>query len=448
MRTTEPLETTVAPVTSADRAGLARAMTRWHLTALSINGIIGAGIFGLPSSAARILGASSPIAFALCAVIVYVFVLCFAEAASHFTETGGPYLYARSAFGRFVGFEVGWSIWLSRVSAFAANTNLLVAYLGFFLPGMTSPVGRTLVLTIVPAVLMIINIRGVTGGARFGTILALIKAGALMLFAIVGLAFVDWTRFSGMSFSAQAHWGEAILLLIYAYTGFEATVIPAAEAKDPVRDTGWALMVALGVSAMIYVTVQIVAVGTVPDLASSQKPLVDSAQTFLGPVAGSLISFLVCVSVIGNLSGNALASPRVTYAFAEHRDFPALFAKVHARYGTPVISIVFFCVIAAILAISGTFVWLATVSVVARLAAYLVTCLAVPLLRKRSGGRAAFKIPYGPTIPLLGIVLCVWLLTQASSHDIRAFILACAVGAVLYLARPRTGHIGVPSDTA
>src|SRR5262249_7166772 len=156
--------------------------------------------------------------------------------------------------------------------------NLLLTYAGFFVPAITSPVGRILMLTVVPAVLMVINIRGVTGGAGFGTILAAIKVGALMLFGVFGLAFVDWTRFSGVSFSTQANWGEAILLLIYAYTGFEATVIPSGEAKDPARDTAWALIVALAVSAVIYVTVQTVAVGTVPDLASSQKPLVDSAQ--------------------------------------------------------------------------------------------------------------------------------------------------------------------------
>jgi len=299
----------MAPQAIAHRAAVSRRMTRWHLAGLSINGIIGAGIFGVPSSAARILGVSSPIAFALCAVIVYVFVLCFAEAASHFTESGGPYVYARTVFGRFVGFEVGWAMWLARVSAFAANTNLLVAYAGFFVPEITSPVGRTLVLTIVPALLMVINIRGVTGGARFGTILALFKAGALMLFGVLGLAFVDWTRFSGVTFSTQANWGEAILLLIYAYTGFEGTVFPSGEAKDPAKDTAWALIVTLAISAIIYMTVQTVAVGTVPGLASSEKPLVDSAQIFLGPLAGSLISALVCVSIIGNLSGNALASP-------------------------------------------------------------------------------------------------------------------------------------------
>src|SRR5207248_2163924 len=173
------------------------------------------------------------------------------------------------------------------------------------------------------------------------------------------------------------------------------------------------------------------------DLASSDKPLVDSGQVFLGSIAGALISTLVCVSVIGNLSANALGAPRITYALAEHGDFPALFAKLHPAYGTPAISIAFFSVVAMILALSGTFVWLATVSVVARLATYLVTCLAVPALRRRSAQRSSFSIPLGPIIPIAGVLLSIWLFTQASSADLRAFVLACVAGAVLYLARPR-----------
>src|ERR1044071_4819644 len=132
---------------------LVRAMTRWDLTALAVNGIIGAGIFGLPATAAKLLGYASPLSFILCAAIVFVFVLCFAEVASHFTETGGPYLYGRAIFGSFVGFEVGWSVWLARVSAFASNSNILVAYLSFFIPQVASGFGRAAVLISVPAVL-------------------------------------------------------------------------------------------------------------------------------------------------------------------------------------------------------------------------------------------------------------------------------------------------------
>src|SRR5215467_9050472 len=174
------------------RPALLRVLSRWHLTALSVNNIVGAGIFGLPAAAAGLLGAASPLAFVLCAFIVYLLVLCFAEAAGYFRETGGPYLYARAAFGRFVGFQVGWSAWLARVSSFAANSNLLVGYLAFLVPGVTSGMGRAAVLIVVPAVFAILNIRGIEQSARVGAVLAMTKVGALVLFTAIGLGFMRW----------------------------------------------------------------------------------------------------------------------------------------------------------------------------------------------------------------------------------------------------------------
>jgi len=430
MRQTETID-------KSGRTGLVRGMTRWHLVGMSINGIIGAGIFGLPAAVAKILGPASPIAFALCALITYSFVLCFAEAASHFKETGGPYLYSRTVFGRLVGFEVGWSAWLARVSAFGANSNLLVSYIAFFSPRASEEPILTVLLTIVTATLMLINIRGVTGGARFGAALAILKVGALLLFVIVGLVFVNWNQFSAVSITTQLNWGQAILLLIYAFTGFEVTTVPAAEARDPQRDIGSALVIALLVCAILYIAVQTVAIGTVDDLASSQRPLVESARLFWGPSAGALISVLVCISIVGNLSGSLLNSPRMTFAMAEHGEIPAFFAKVHPVYRTPVVSIICFALVSLILAASGTFVWLATVSVIARLVTYLATCLAVPGLRKRATGPGGFRLPLGPVIPVIGTVLCGWLFLQASIRDLVGFSLAALVGAGLYLVRPR-----------
>lgn len=412
-------------------------MTRWDLTALAINGIIGSGIFGLPSIVARLLGVSSPIAFVVCGIIVYVFVLCFAEVASHFSETGGPYLYARTIFGPFAGFEVGWSVWLARVSAFAANSNVFIIYLGFFLPQLTSGLGRAAALVIIPLVLTVINIRGVRSGAHVGDIFAGAKVAALGLFVLVGFFFVDWSRFSGFGLPGTANFGAALLLLVYAFTGFEYAVIPAAEAKNPRKDIAWALITALGICAVIYISVQVVAIGTVPNLPAAPRALADSAQNMVGPIGGGVISLLVMVSVTGNLSALVLVSPRLTYAFSERRDFPAFFGKLHPEHKTPVVSIVFFAAIGSILAISGNFQQLATVSVVARLVNYIVTCAAVPILRKRSGAEGHFRMPFGPVIPILGIALAIWLLFQATRTDIIGFVIASVVGALLYLARPR-----------
>jgi amino acid transporter len=418
---------------------LIRALTRWDLTALALNGILGSGIFGLPAIAARQLGYASPLAFILCAGIVYVFVLCFAEVASHFTETGGPYLYGRTIFGSFVGFEVGWSVWLARVSAFATNSGVFAAYFAFFVPQAGSGLGRAATLIAVSAILTIINIRGVSGGAKFGGVFAAAKIAALALFAGVGLAYVDWGRVSTMAIPQNAGWGVAILGLVYTFTGFEYAVIPAAEAKNPRRDLGWALVIALGLCVALYVSIQMVALGTLPlnELAASSRPLADAGRNFLGPIAGGVVAALACVSILGNLSALVLVSPRLTLAFAERRDFPAVFGRLDPQYGTPVVSIVFFTAIGSLLAIYGSFQWLVIVSVLARLLNYVVTCLALPIMRRRSDEPPRFKIPMGFAIASVGVLLCVWLFFQAPNDTKIAFIFACVVGAVLYRARPR-----------
>src|SRR5262245_62082206 len=206
---------------ATEKPSLVRAMTRWDLTALALNGIIGSGIFGLPATAAKLLGFGSPIAFGLCALIVYVFVLCFAEAASHFSDSGGPYLYGRTIFGSFVGFEVGWSVWLARVSAFATNSGIFASYLSFFVPQVATGLGRAIVLIAIPAFLAYINIRGVQGGARCGGAFAIMKIVALVLFGLIGMAYVDWSRFASATIPENANWGIALLGLIYTFTGFE-----------------------------------------------------------------------------------------------------------------------------------------------------------------------------------------------------------------------------------
>ena len=411
---------------------LVRALGRGDLTALAVNGIIGAGIFGLPSAVAGLLGGASPIAFVACAGIVAIIVLCFAEIASHFTETGGPYLYARSAFGPLVGFEVGWAIWLARVSAFAANANLLISYFGFFLPGADQGFMRVVLLTAVVGFLAGANARGVRLGAKLGDAFAVLKILPLIAFGTVGLFFVDWGAFSAIEAPASGSFGSAVLLLIYAFTGFEYAAIPAGEARHPKKDISWALIYALGIAAVIYLAVQVVAVGTLPSLAQSERPLADAGASFLGPVAGGVMAMAALISIFGNLSAVMLIGPRLTYAFAERGEFPKFFGGLHSRFRTPIASIVVFAVIVWLMALSGTFVWLATISVVARIGAYMVTCAAVPVLRKRSKTRPEFQLKFGPLLPALAIGLGIWLYAQTNLEDTLAFLVAIIVGSVIY----------------
>ena len=235
---------------SPEAVGLIRGIRRWDLVAIAINGIIGAGIFGLPSKVFSLIGPYSLIAFVACAVVVTLFILCFAEVGSRFDETGGPYLYAREAFGPAVAFEIGWLIWLARLTAFAANCNLLVAYLSYFLPAATNPFWRASIIVTVVFVLATINFIGVRQAAIVSNLFTVGKLIPLMIFIAIGLFFLNPTAFTLGPPPTTGAFSQSVLLLIYAFTGFEMAAIPAGEVRDPKKDLPRALLIAIGVVAV------------------------------------------------------------------------------------------------------------------------------------------------------------------------------------------------------
>ncbi|MBA2735151.1 MAG: amino acid permease, partial [Pyrinomonadaceae bacterium] len=269
---------------------LVRGISRWDLVAITINTIIGAGIFGLPSKVTALIGSYSLFAFIACAVIIGFIVLCFAEVASRFRETGGMYLYAREAFGAVVGFEVGWLYWIVRITTFAANCNLMLAYLGFFVPTANEGVLRIALISAVVALLSIVNFIGVRQSAIMTNVFTVGKIVPLLIFATVGLFYIQPENFSFAATPDYNSFSSAVLLLIYAYVGFEAAVIPAGETKDPQKNIPFALLTALLFCAVLFIIIQIVAIGTLPELAASERPLADAAGKFMGSFGAAFIA--------------------------------------------------------------------------------------------------------------------------------------------------------------
>src|SRR5215475_1009748 len=267
------------------QSGLIRGIRRWDLVAVAINGIIGAGIFGLPSKVYALIGPYSLIAFAACALVVALVVLCFAEVGSRFSETGGPYLYSRVAFGPVVGFEVGWLMWLARVTAFAANCNLMIQYLGYFHPGIATGWARAVMIIVVAVSLTTVNVVGVRNAALFSDVFTIGKLIPLALFIIAGLFFLNPGNFSAPAQPELSSFSKSVLLLVYAFTGFEMAIIPAGETRDPQRNLPFAILTSLALVAVVYILIQVVCVGTLPELAASKRPLADASERFLG-VAG------------------------------------------------------------------------------------------------------------------------------------------------------------------
>ncbi len=394
-----------------------RAIGRWSLVALVVNSIIGSGIFGLPSTVADIIGKYSPYAVLGAGAGMGVIMGCFAELASRFREAGGPYLYARVAFGRLMGIQTAWMLWLGQVAAPAANANLFVIYLGEFWPHAKDPIPRAFILTALVGFLTFINIRGVRAGAQVSNLFTAAKLVPLFAVILLGLFVLHNQQWRTVTASTTAspgagQWMKAALLLVFAYGGFETALAPMSEAKNPRRDAPFALFTALLLCTVIYALIQWVVVGVLPNTMHSPRPLAEVARIAIGPLGAALVAVGALISFYGYLSAKILAMPRVLFAQAEQGDFPKVFAVLHPRFCTPYVSVLVFAILVWGFALIGEFKWNVTLSAVARLLYYGVGCAALPVLRRRQPDGARFKLPAGNFFAALGIFLCIILITQ------------------------------------
>ncbi len=423
---------------------MVRAIGRWSLAALMVNIIIGSGIFGLPSKVAAMTGRQSPLAFLIAAVGIAVIAACFAEVASCFRKSGGPYLYTKVAFGRFVGLQTGWLNWLSRLAATAASANLFTAVLAEFWPHMKEPFPRIAATTLLLGVLTAINVRGIKMGTAVSNFFTASKLVPLVVFVLGGCAFL-LLRGSPLPPVSESHsvdaWLNSILLIIFAYTGFEAALIPAGEAKNPDRDAPIAILTALAICTPIYALVQFVVVQTVANPAQSESPLATAANVFGGHALATMIAFAVLLSIVGYLAAGMIASPRIVFALAEQGDFPHWFAAVHPRYKTPYISILMFGTLVWALAMLGTFTWNAKLASVSRLIIYALTCAALPTLRWKKPGLAKFHLPLGTLLAFLGIAFCGVVLSRAGKLEVLVLAVTLTIALLNWLVvRRATGQ--------
>jgi APA family basic amino acid/polyamine antiporter len=395
------------------QSSLVRAIGRWSLAALVVNSVIGSGIFGLPSEVARLIGGASAWAVLLAGAAAGVIMACFAEVASQFTQAGGPYLYVRAAFGRLVGIEMGWMLWLVRLAAPAATTNLFVIYCGEFWPQATKPLPRFLILTFLYGLLTFINYRGVRASTLVSNIFTVAKLVPLFLVAMAGVFYLMGGHKASPLMPVGAGigaWLKACLLLVFAYGGFETALTPLGEAKNPRRDAAFALFVSLITCTFLYSAIQWAVIGVLPDPAHSERPLADVARLALGQGGAAFVSVGALISVYGYLSANMLGVPRITFALAENGDFPSIFAAIHPRFRTPYVSILAFALLSWLLALLGSFTWNATLSAVARLLYYGLVCAALPVLRRKQPGAALFRLPGGSFFAVLGAGICLVLI--------------------------------------
>ena len=413
-------------MTTESSAKLIRAVGFWGLVAMCINAVIGSGVFLLPTESYKLLGPFSLWAPLLFAVPVFILVLCFAEAASHFSEPGGAYLYARTAFGDFVGFETGWMNWLARVTSLASLSNGFVVSLARLFPTLGSGAARTAIIIGSIGILAAIHIVGVRYGAASIYVFTLGKLVPLVGFIVVAL--VAW-RSNPIPASmhlppAGTDWSAAALFMLFAYAGFENMGVPAGEFRDPKKELPRALLVGTLAIAAIYVLAQLGAMSALPDLSKTSTPIADAAAALVGGIGAVVVTLGALLSMAGTNSGTVLEGSRMLYALSLGRARLRAVSWVHPRFRTPIVAIAIHVTFAAILAVGGSFAQLALLSTIARLTTYLSGCASIPFL----GARTARSV----VLAILGVAVSLTFVITLHGPNLLAAGIALVAGALIY----------------
>ena len=407
--------------------GLLRVVGRWDLAAQGINLVLASSVFVLPGLMVADLRGWAPLAVVVAAIGVMFVLLSFGEAAGRYQEPGGPYRYAGDAFGEFVGVQIGLLYWVVRATASASVAHVFVMYTAELWPVAYAPVRRTLLMTIVILGSGWLNYRGTRQTASVVNVITVFKTIPLLILCVASVSHLDTSRLGDGLWPPDTAWARAILLWVYAFGGFEATVIPASEARQPQQDVPRALLAALAIVAAFYVVVQVVVLCVLRS-APGPRPVAEVAHVVLGGPGALMIAVAAMVATTGHIPGSILASSRITYAIAERGGLPACLARVHPRFRTPSVSVVVFTLFVWVLAVSGTFIWNASISAVGRLLVYVATALSVLLLRRKT--RSAFVAPWWVHVGTIGF--CGWLLLYQKLGEALVVAVVLATGCVVW----------------
>lgn len=410
---------------------------------LGVNAIIGTGIFLLPGKAAALVGVNSLWVIVFDALLVMSIALCFAEMGGMFNKNGGPYVYAKEAFGNFVGFEVGFMKWAIATIAWSAMAVGFATALGAVWEPASTEMGKNVIATLIIVVLGIMNIMGVKISKIINNIVTIGKLLPLIFFILVGIFYVKGVNFAPMESVpdiTQASFGAAALIIFYAFTGFESIAVAAEDMEKPERNVPKAIILVLTLVSIVYILIQAICIGIMGDaLVTSKTPVADAAFVFMGPLAKAIVTAGTLISIGGINVASSFLAPRSGVAMADDGLIPKVVSKRNKK-DAPYVAIIVTVVFAVVLSWTGSFEKLAAISVVSRFAQYLPTCLAVLVFRsKRPDMARTFRVPLGPVIPVLAVVVSIWLITQSSLEKVFWGLGGLVVGAVLYYIMNRNG---------
>ncbi|WP_321422178.1 amino acid permease [uncultured Methanobacterium sp.] len=417
-------------------AYLKRELGLFDVINLVIGTIVGADIYIAAAFGAGYLGPSSIFAWLIAGLMAITIALCFAECSSLLPRVGGPYAYAKEAFGDFTGFMVGWSLLIASWSAIAVFPLAFVSYLLFFYPAMPQWL-QVLVKIFFVLFLTIINYFGVKEAGKANDILTILKLAPILLFTLFGIVYFllnpglflsNFTPLAPMGFGGM---GSALVLIFWAYVGFELVTVPSDEIKDAKKTIPRAIILGMSIITLFYLVTNLVILGSVPwvQLSTSTAPLSLAGSALLGGLGAILLTFGALFSISGSDEAGILSSARIPYAMAGDGLLPRIFARVHPEYGTPYVALYVQSAVTLIAAIFGNISQLIIISVFTLLFCYLITCLAVfPLKKKYTGG---INLPW--VIPVVGVIISIYMMTQCNFNQIIVGLLFLVLGIPVFI---------------
>ena len=412
---------------------LRREIGRIGVATIAMNGVIGSGIFALPAVAIANAGYFSPWVFILCGVLIICVALALARAASFFDITGGPIVYTTHAFGRYVGFQTGLLIYVSRVAAIAASATLIVSYGAAIWSPLASGLPKVVAIAGYVFLATILNAGGVRTGMIAVYLVSILKLLPLVLLVLVGVPSIEWGLIAGADVVDSGTLGETMLVLMYAFIGFEFSLINAGETRNAKAAIPRMLVTTVASVAIFYTLIQLIAVSVGPDLGDSEAPLVVLAERLMGPLGAVVLGLGVVFSVGGGSLTSFVTAPRLTFALARDGSLPAWFGRVSERTGAPINSIMFCGVLCFALAISQGFVWLVTLSTFIRLVVYLLCIGSLPRIeRTLPEEKDQFRLPGGLAIPVVGFLLTLWLISHSTLQNFSIAAVIVAVGTLVF----------------
>ena len=406
---------------------------------LGVDGIIGSGIFLMPSRIYAKLGDLSMVLMPLAGISVLMIALCFANLASKIPGDGGAWLYTYTAFGRFAGFEIGIYTWLLGIITMATEISAFVTSLRSVFPSLNDHRNYLLVALGILAVLTCLNLIGTNFMDWVDNISTIAKVGVLVLFVAMGLFFIHPANFSNVTGSLAnesplfGRFNQGFGMVFYMFTGFSFLPIAASKMKNPEKTLPKALISVLLTSATLYLIVQFAAIGVSgPRLAGENVPVAASFFRIAGTIGYDLALAGMLISILGVALSVSFSTPTIASSLAsEHQLLPRMLGHQNKR-GVPVASLLISCAVCALMLFAGNYLFLASCIVFTSFVQYVPTIVATIKLRNHSKSPQGFKLPGGLTIPVIALMVTAYLILSFSLELIIAGVIVLILSGVWY----------------